>query len=83
MIINHDGIARAEKVIKQYVGKQYAWNENVYEITIDSKPANQDIVVFRVSHQDDKHATAPGAGKSFLVKFDMQKMEVVQEIVLQ
>jgi hypothetical protein len=78
--INHDRIAKAEEIIINYVSEKYGWNETAYEIFIDAKKLDEDIIHFEIYHKEDKHPTPVGGGKSFLVIFDMNKMEVQQEI---
>lgn len=83
MIVNKEDIAKAEDVLKKYISEKHSWNDDVYEISIHSKDANSDIVNFMIYHEDDKNPTSLGGGKSFIVKFDMQKKVVVQELYFQ
>jgi hypothetical protein len=78
--INHVRIARAEEIIKKYVSEKYAWNESLYEIYIDSKKSLENTVCFAVRRRDDEHPPSAGRGKSFLVVFDMKKMNVRREM---
>jgi hypothetical protein len=84
VVVTREDIVNAENVIKKYVYDKYTWDDAVYEICIDSKnTADENIVTFLIYHQDDKKPTSRGAGKSFLVKFDTQKMLILQEIGFQ
>jgi hypothetical protein len=80
MHIDHTRIAKAEEIITNYVSEKYGWNETEYEIFIDAKKAYEDIIHFEIYQKEDKYPTHVGDGKSFLVIFDMNKMEVQQEI---
>ena len=83
MRINHAAIAKAEAVINTYVREKYAWDENMYEVCIDLKESMKDIIEFLVYYKDDKNLTSFGGGKSFIVIFDMQKMEVIDQLWFQ
>lgn len=74
-------LERAESVIKQYVSEKYFWDEAQYKIKIEALRAKR--IKFLIEHQDDFIEPSPRGGKSFVVEFDMQRMEIIKEIRFQ
>jgi len=89
----HDNIAKAEKLIKEYLAQKYAWNESEYKIRVGLEKPDQNIVEFRIYHKDDyERFPAPegqprvfhvGRGESFVLQVDMKNMVVLRELISQ
>jgi hypothetical protein len=79
---NKTDIEQAEKIISEYLESNYKWKYEEYELSVYSEESSA-IITFLVYHNDDRNPTQPGGGKSLLIKMDMEKMVVVQELGFQ
>ena len=90
---SHDNIAKAEKLIKDYLTQKYAWNESEYNISVKSEEPTQNIVEFMIRYKRDAERTPSpegqprvfraGGGKSRVFRVDMKNMTVVRELGFQ
>lgn len=70
----------AKNIIVNYIHNTHKWQNNEYIIYIFKVIPYSSTVKFLVFHTDDRNVTTPGGGKSLIIKFDMDKMAVIQEL---
>ena len=76
-------ITAAKQSIRQYVAESYAWDADSYDVVVDAEEPGTTIARFLVLHVDDAAPSAPGGGKSLVIRFDMRTMRILGELHFQ